>query len=228
MAPKVRGGYKARPEVSLYIHEPPADRRFFAVADAGVALTGGTGASPAGRSAAAAVAEPAARVRLGEEVSVEKQYRVEVRSRDDDRVVAVIELLSPTNKSEELARLQFLAKRKRLVESGVHFLQIDLLRGGRRLLPVGADPGGAHYNALLARGGEAEADVYYWSLRDRLPTLPVPLSPPDPDAALNLQAVLDGVYDALAYGQDLYRHPPDPPLGEEDAAWASPLIGATA
>ena len=154
----------------------------------------------------------------------ERQYHVEVRTREDERVVAVIELLSPANEDEEAARLQFLAKRDKLRYAGVHFLQIDLLRGGRRLLPKGADPGGRHYNALLARGGEAEADLWYWGLRDRLPTLPVPLESPDPDAALDLQAVFDRVYDASGYGPRLYRLDPEPPLAGDDAEWAAGLV----
>ena len=222
LVPRVGDKYQPYSEPTLYIHEPPASRRFLGKGDAGVVIGagGGNGRVPGG----AALAEPAARLELGEVVTEERQHHIEVRTREDERVVTVIELLSPTNKDEETGRLQFLAKREKLRRAGVHFLQIDLLRGGRRLLPEGADPGGRHHNALLARGGEAEADLWYWGLRDRLPTLPVPLESPDPDATLDLQAVFEKVYDASGYGPRLYRLDPDPPLAGEDAAWAAGLV----
>ena len=224
LVPRVGDKYQPYSEFSLYIHEPPAAKRFFAKGDAGVSIGvgGGNGRVPGGGGVA--LAEPATRVALGEAVTEERQYHVEVRTREDERVVAVIELLSPANKDEEAARLQFLAKRDKLRYAGVHFLQIDLLRGGRRLLPKGADPGGRHYNALLARGGEAEADLWYWGPRDRLPTLPVPLLGPDPDAVLDLQAVLGRVYDAGGSAPHADRHAPDPPLDAGNAAWARGLL----
>ena len=39
------------------------------------------------------------------------------------------------------------------------------------------------------------------SLRDRLPVVPIPLNPPDADITLDLQAVLQRVYDAADYGK---------------------------
>ena len=65
--------------------------------------------------------------------------------------------------------------------------------------------------------------MWFWSVRDPLPRLPVPLLDPDPDVVLDLQAAFDRVYD-LGYGPSLYRHPIDPPLAGEDAAWADGLL----
>ena len=64
-------------------------------------------------------------------------------------------------------------------------------------------------------------DVWPVTLKERLPTVPVPLLPEDPDVPLDLQAALAGIYDVFGY--DLlvdYSKPPDVPLAEADAAWA--------
>ena len=65
--------------------------------------------------------------------------------------------------------------------------------------------------------------VYPISLQNRLPVIPIPLLPGDPDTTLDLQAVLDHAYDfgpylkEVAYGED----PIIPPLTAEQAGWAA-------
>ena len=218
LLPQLGGKYSADTELTLFLHEPPAHRRVVAEADVGVAITGSGTPSPGG----AAVAEPSTRMRLVPAIVEEKHRHLEIRTAEDDRVVTVIEVLSPTNKRRPEERARYLGKRDQFVRAGVHVLQIDLLRGGPRLLPEEAR---AHdYNALLRRADTEQAEVWLWTLRDRLPTLPVPLLEPDPDAVLDLQAVLDRVYDAGGYAPHAYRHDPDPPLDAEDAAWARGLL----
>ena len=59
----------------------------------------------------------------------------------------------------------------------------------------------------------------------RLPVIPIPLKPGDPDARLDLQAVLDAAYDRAGYDLEIdYRSEPNPPLGGELAAWADQLL----
>ena len=218
LRPQLGGKYDADTEVMLYIHEPSAQRRGFGRADDAVSLTSGGGNAAA---ATATAVEPSLRMDFGERVWTEKHRYVEIRTTADDRLVTVIEVLSPTNKHRREGRAAYLAKRRELMDAGVHVLQIDLLRRGPRLLPQDAPP--HHYNAMLARDGDDAADVWFWSVRDPLPRLPVPLLDPDPDVVLDLQAAFDRVYD-LGYGPSLYRHPIDPPLAGEDAAWADGLL----
>jgi hypothetical protein len=52
----------------------------------------------------------------------------------------------------------------------------------------------------------------------------VPLRPGDPDAHLDLRAVLDRVYDEAGYRYFVYDRQPDPPLTGDDAAWAERLV----
>ena len=64
-------------------------------------------------------------------------------------------------------------------------------------------------------------------LRDPLPTIPIPLRAPDPDARLDLQAVLHRAYDAAGYEDYIYAGTPEPPLDPEIAAWARRFLPAT-
>lgn len=67
-----------------------------------------------------------------------KQTRIAVRHVSGDRVVAMIELVSPGNKSTAYALRSFVQKAAELLHQGVHLLIVDLLPPGRR------DPLGIH------------------------------------------------------------------------------------
>src|SRR5690349_15900943 len=72
------------------------------------------------------------RVRLPA-VDVERLSHLEIRDRHNRQLVTVVELLSPSNKRAGPDRDQYLTKRGQLLASPVHFVEIDLLRGGPRL-----------------------------------------------------------------------------------------------
>jgi hypothetical protein len=143
----------------------------------------------------------------------------------DHRVVAAIELLSPSNKTLGRDRDAYLAKRDEYLASGVNLVEVDLLRAGLRP-PLGAPPTPSAYYALvcwaslLPRAG-------YWSIgvRDRLPEVPVPLDADKPDCLLDLQPCFDRAYDEGRFPLYInYTQPPTPPLPEADAAWARELL----
>jgi hypothetical protein len=158
-------------------------------------------------------------------VDVERLPFVEVRDRDTWEIVTVIELLSPCNKYAGPDREQFLGKRGRLLASPVHYVEIDLLRGGPRL-PLERLPA-CDYYALVSRvEPRPEAEIWPFRLRDPLPTIPIPLRPGRADARLDLRQVLHHAYDAAGYGDYIYRGQPQPRLHGEDAAWAQQFVPA--
>ena len=130
---------------------------------------------------------------------------VEIRDAANNKLVTSIEILSPANKREPgLSHYQ--AKRDKLRVSDVHVLEIDLLRRGTRPWPVESLPP-SPYLAALMRVGHLHAEVWPMGLRERLPILPVPLRPPDPDVPLDVQAALDTVYDEARYALDHQLRP---------------------
>ncbi|MBC7815559.1 MAG: DUF4058 family protein, partial [Planctomycetaceae bacterium] len=64
-----------------------------------------------------------------------------------------------------------------------------------------------------------------WPLPHRLPSIPIPLSPGDREASLDLQAVFDSVYDRTGYDYSLdYRQPIAPPLNKANAKWVREVL----
>lgn len=215
---QVGANYLVKVEVRLILRELSADeRRFVGVADVGV--IGGPG-----EGAASATSTLTAPVRLSlPAVEAERRSWVEIRDRRDRRVVTVLELLSPSNKTPGPDRDEYVSKRGMMLQQRTHLVEIDLRRGGERphypVLPP------CDYYALVSRW-QQRPDLDFWPvrLRERLPVIPVPLYPPDPDVALDLQDVLHRVYDAAGYGKYVYSETPQPPLSADDLAWARQFV----
>ncbi|MCA9208256.1 MAG: DUF4058 family protein [Planctomycetales bacterium] len=151
------------------------------------------------------------------------QRYLEIRDRETRRLVTAIEVLSPTNKNDGYT--QYLRKRGEFFISGVNVVELDLLRGGRRL-PTTEPLMAADYFAFVACADELpRVSVYGWSMRQTLPTIPIPLSPGDPAAPLDLQDLVHGVYDRAGFAYSLdYSNSPQPPLGDVDSAWIREIL----
>jgi Protein of unknown function (DUF4058) len=136
------------------------------------------------------------------------------------KLVTGIEVLSPSNKRPGTKgwRLYY---RKRLAYLGgyANLVEIDLLRGGRRMPMFSPWPDGPYY--LLTKY-KARRLCVVWPAHSvaPLPPLTVPLAPPDPDISLDLQPLVDAIYARSRYERDIdYRRPLTPPLPPAEQAW---------
>jgi hypothetical protein len=154
---------------------------------------------------------------------------VYIRQRETARLVAVIELLSPVNKWRGKGREEYLDKRRTLLTSPVHVIEIDLLRRYPRM-PFDDPLPPAHYLVMVCKAGERpRSSVWPISVRQPLPTMPIPLLPPDPPVPLELGQALCTAYERARYDLRVdYRQPPVPPLSPADAAWAEALLASPA
>jgi hypothetical protein len=212
--------YFVKVEVRLYLHELSAEeRRYFGKADVGVATS-----HPSSNTSASSATLATAPVQLTlPAVEVERHSSLEVRDRRNRRVVTVIELLSPSNKTRGEDAEDYMAKRREVLGGLVHLVEIDLRRGGQRPSPPELPQ--CDYYALVSRY-EDRPRIGVWpiALREPLPTIPVPLSAPDADVSLDLQELVHRVYDAVNYGKYIYTETPDPPLSPQDQAWARQFV----
>jgi len=174
-----------------------------------------------GPSTTATIEAPST-IELEEFHDEQTETHLEIIDRIHRRVVTVIEVLSPTNKTPGPDRNQYLHKRRTFTHGGVNFVEIDLLRGGARAIePLSP----CDYLISVVRAPTwNRIGTWPLSLRDPLPTIPVPLKPGENDATLNLKLALDQRYDRIGYAHFIYNLEPEPPLSPEDAAWAMSLI----
>lgn len=152
-------------------------------------------------------------------------YSVEIRSLSHEmQLVTALEILSPVNKRPgHQAHTAYLRKRRELLRSETHLLEIDLLRGGERPPLETPVPPAPYYMTLSRAERRPHVEVWPVQLSDELPNLPIPLLEPDPDVFLDLGATVTAVYERGAYSALIdYREPPPPPsLSEAQADWLS-------
>ncbi len=155
---------------------------------------------------------------------------LQILSVDDERVVTVLEVLSPTNKAREsTGRAEYVKKQRQTRDSSTHLLEIDLLRAGQHTVAVPPDALRARvkydYLSCVRRAGDERYEVYPFTVRDRMPVVRVPLSEGWDDTLLDLQEVWDETYRLGAWHKGInYRSEPDPPLSPADTEWADDLL----
>jgi hypothetical protein len=220
LAERVGDNYFVKIEMQLYRRELPEDHlRHFGESDLGI------GQIPQPRessSPSSCVLSAPVRLTLPTVVT-ERHTWLEIRARDDRRLVTVLELLSPSNKAAGPDHEDYLRKRNRILRSQTHLVEIDFRRGGHRPRPPALPP--CDYYALVSRT-EDRPELGFWPirLRDPLPTIPVPLAAPDPDVLLDLQTLLHRIYDRAHYNRFIYANQPEPALSSEDQEWARQFI----
>jgi hypothetical protein len=223
LGPAVRPKYFVRVEERVYVsrEDDPAHRLI--VPDMRVVESARRGRAVPQTGAAAIAAPIPVADTLEREVH---EYRLEVLDQIDRSVVAVIELLSPTNKvPNSVGRASFLQKRHEVFASEAHWIEIDLLRDGVRTANL-AESSDAKYQVYLSRA-DTPRRGYVWPiyLREALPTIGVPLRPGDDDVPLNLQDAFAQVYEVGGYDLDVaYAADPIPPLTGEHSHWAAALL----
>jgi hypothetical protein len=161
-----------------------------------------------------------------EPASITRTFLEIIDRESGNRVVTVIEFLSPSNKSPGPNREQYLRKQREVSSSDANLVEIDLNRFGVHTLAFPLEhvkpQGRTAYMACVRRATRRyKAEVYPMPLWERLPVVKVPLRPDDADAPLDLQPLVEQCYRNGAYEGTLeYAIDPDPPLFGAEKEWA--------
>lgn len=167
-------------------------------------------------------------VRLDNE-PVTQSYIEIVDAASGNRVVTVIEFLSPSNKTPGEGQELYRQKQREVRAAGANLVEVDLTRTGRRILMLPPDrTPPSHrttYQACVFRAAKPNTvEVYAMPLSSRLPTLSIPLREGDRDVALELQSVVARCYRNGRYDDLNYAAEPRPPLSPHDEQWMDGLL----
>ena len=102
-----------------------------------------------GGALAVATVRPKTRMQSEIEFVHRRQRRVAIRHTSGDRIVALIELVSPGNKSNDRSLLAFVDKAAAALQTGYHLLVVDLFP------PTPRDPNGIHGELSKSFGAES-------------------------------------------------------------------------
>jgi hypothetical protein len=154
---------------------------------------------------------------------------IEVRQRSDGRLITLLELVSPANKTSAQGRAAYLDKRREGRSAGASLVEIDLVLQGQPTLEYSRDGlPDWDYAVTVTRSQEAEQDeIYTATLQKRLPKFKLPLAADDRDALLDLQAAFARAYDLGTFASLInYKGPPPPdvPLTDDYKTWTEELL----
>jgi hypothetical protein len=155
-----------------------------------------------------------------------KEGYLEVREASAHRVVTAIELLSPKNKQPGKGRTQYEEKRQKLLSSPTHLVEIDLIRKFKPMALGGTTPT-SDYRILVSRSPQRpKAALYAFNLQDEIPLFPLPLQADEVEFPVDLKLLLDNLYDAGAYAQqiDYSQAVPAPKLSIADGEWCDRIL----
>ena len=219
LGPGLRPDYLVRIQQRVYIEKEPdtGGQRPSRIPDLTITDEGGT-VSPSPTAVAVRQNNNAIAVQLPA-TELERERYLHVLQVDTREVVAVIELLSPTNKYGK-GRQEYLAKRAEVQYSFSHLVEIDLLRAGRPM-PVVGDVPGSDYRILVHNAHLApDAELYVFNMRSRIPQFVLPLAKGAEGVAINLKPIVDDVYAIGSYDRDIdYQQDPEPPRSCADQKW---------
>lgn len=159
-----------------------------------------------------------------------KERYLEIRAVGSDVVLTVLEVLSPTNKRPGEGRRFYSAKRQTVLGSASHLVEIDLLRAYEPMAmhPVSKRTAST-YRILVSRSEcRPQADLYEFTIRDPIPEFPLPLQAAGEQVTVDLQPLVNGIYDRSGYSLRIdYQAPmPSPELSPEDQAWVKEVLGS--
>lgn len=162
-----------------------------------------------------------------------KQRYLEIRdARSGGRVITVIEFVSPTNKHSGDGLAKYQQKQEECRDGEVNLVEIDLTRAGDRslIMPINLLKARFRttYQAWLSRANDRERGwAFRLPLTQRLPAIPIPLRSTDQDLQLELQPLIDQIYEKGRYSEDIdYSESLEPPLSPPESEWVAALLAA--
>jgi hypothetical protein len=152
---------------------------------------------------------------------------IEIRQRTDDRLITLLDVVSPANKLTPAGRKAYLDKRGEGRASNSNLIEIDLLLQGQPMLDYSRE-GLPHwdYAVTVTRATQPDRyEIYTATLQKRLPRFRVPLAADDRDTVLDLPAAAARAYEQGDFGTQIdYQHEPPIKLSDEDRKWLDELL----
>jgi hypothetical protein len=154
---------------------------------------------------------------------------IEIRLRADGRLVTLLDIASPTNRTTPRGRLEYLNQRQAARNVGANLVEIDLVLQGKPLLDYPRENLGDWDHAVtLTRSINPEKhEVYTATLQKPLPRFKLPLGRNDRDLIVDLSSVFARAFDQGNFTERIdYKRDPRTTLDDTDRAWIGQLLGA--
>jgi hypothetical protein len=147
---------------------------------------------------------------------------IEIRQRTDGRLITLVDVVSPANKTTTAGRQTYLDKRREGRSANSNLVEIDLVLQGQPMLEYSRDGlPDWDYAVTVTRSTQPERyEIYTATLQKRLPRFRLPLAADDRDTVLDLHAACARAYDQGNFaGKIDYQRDPATLLSDDDRRW---------
>jgi hypothetical protein len=152
---------------------------------------------------------------------------IEIRQRNDGRLVTLVDVVSPPNKVTSAGRSAYLDKRREGRNASANLVEVDLVLQGQPTLEYSRDGlPDWDYAVTVTRSTQPERyEIYTATLQKRLPRFRLPLAADDRDTVLDLHTAFTRCYDQGGFAAKIdYRRDPSTPLNSEDRQWLHEIL----
>jgi hypothetical protein len=147
---------------------------------------------------------------------------IEIRQRTDGRLITLVDVVSPANKTTTQGRQTYLDKRREGRSASSNLVEIDLVLQGQPMLDYSRDGlPDWDYAVTVTRSTQPDRyEIYTATLQKRLPRFRLPLAADDRDTVLDLHAACARAYDQGNFAAKIdYGRDPVTALTAEDRHW---------
>jgi hypothetical protein len=155
---------------------------------------------------------------------------IEIRQRGDGRLVTLVDVVSPTNRTSASGRQAYLDTRKEARGGGANLVEIDLVLQGQPMLDYSRENLPEwDYAVTVTRATQPERhEIYTATLQKRLPRFRLPLAADDRDTVLDLHTAFSRCYDQGNFGTRVdYKRDPLTKLTDGHRGYMAQLLRET-
>ena len=152
---------------------------------------------------------------------------IEIRQRNDGKLVTLLDVVSPPNKTTRSGREAYLDKRREGRNASANLVELDLVLQGQPTLEYSRDGlPDWDYAVTVTRCTQPERyEIYTATLQKKLPRFRLPLAGDDRDTVLDLHTAFTRCYDQGGFAAKIdYRRDPSTALSGEDRQWLNEVL----
>ncbi len=154
---------------------------------------------------------------------------IEIRSRSDSKLVTLVEVVSPANKTTPGGRSAYLTQRTEAGRDRAGCVEIDLVTQGKPTLDFNRDGlPESDYTVTVTRGATPDRyEIYTATVAKRLPKFKLPLAADDRDTVIDLQIAFMRAYEQGSFAEKIDYTAPLPAevkLCETGRSWFETVV----
>lgn len=152
---------------------------------------------------------------------------IEIRQRGDGRLITLLDIVSPVNRTTPEGREAYLTTRREARKVGASLVEIDLVLQGEPTLDYSRESLPEwDYAVTVTRATHPDRhEIYTTTLQKRLPRFRLPLAADDRDTVVDLHSAFTRCYDQGGFSDRVdYSKEPKTTLSDDDREWLQQIL----